>query len=415
MGISESNIVNAKFTALLVGTIALAFIIDWLARRLLLGWIDSFTRKTRSKFDDALRENRFFRSIAHLVPIVFLQYALPVVFEDYPILYPFLTTFLEILVIIGVLIIIGAFLKGLGLYSKQMTYLRDKPIDSYVQLGMIINFGIGAVFILSILLGKSLPYLFGTLGAASAVLLLIFKDSILGFVASIQVSANDIVRIGDWIENPKYGADGTIIQINLTTVKVQNWDKTITTIPTYSLISDAFKNWRGMTESGGRRIKRSIYFNTESFEFLDDAALERLKKMPLLADYLAEKQAEIFRFNAETAAGKSPQKYARRLTNIGTFRAYAKAYLQNHPGINRGMTLMVRQLQPEEYGLPLQIYCFTNTTEWIAYEGIQADIFDHLLTIAPRFALEVFQKPSGRDFQGLRRAAIHKNDDHSAE
>ncbi len=349
------------------------------------------------------------------MPIVFLQYTLPAVFKDYVTLLPFISILLEILIIIGVLIVISTFLNGLGSFTKQLKYLQDKPIDSYVQLGMIVNFGIGAIFILSILLGKSLPYLFGTLGAASAVLLLIFKDSILGFVASIQVSANDIVRIGDWIENPKYGADGTVTQINLTTVKVQNWDKTITTIPTYSLISDAFKNWRGMTESGGRRIMRSIYFNTESFEFLDDAVIEQLKKMPLLADYLAKKQEEISRHNAKTNAGKSQQKYMRRLTNIGTFRAYTKAYLENHPGINQGMTLIVRQLQPEEYGLPLQIYCFTNTTEWVAYESIQADIFDHLLTIAPHFGLEVFQKPSGRDFQGLRSGIDRNNDDNTAK
>ncbi len=408
-GLSPAAVIIVKTIILLTLALLIALLVDALARRLLLGWVDTITQKTRSKFDDALRETRFFSSIAHLAPLVMLQYVLPLAFVDFPVLQPLVNKLLEVLIIAGVLLVIISFLRGVGAYARQVPNLKDKPIDSYVQLGLIITIGIGAIFILSILLGKSLPYLFGTLGAASAILLLIFKDSILGFVASIQVSANDTVRIGDWIEMPQYGADGEVFEINLTTVKVRNWDKTITTIPTYRLISDSFKNWRGMTEAGGRRIKRALYFNADSFKFLDEDLLNRLRKVPLLTEYLEKKEKEIAEHNAARAAGKTEVKFFRHLTNIGTFRVYAHAYLRNHPRINQALTLLVRQLQPQEYGLPLEIYCFTNTTAWAEYEDIQADIFDHLLTIAPLFDLAVFQRPSGRDIRHLAGGSLPVN------
>jgi miniconductance mechanosensitive channel len=261
---------------------------------------------------------------------------------------------------------------------------------------------IGAILVISNLMGQSPVILLSGIGALSAVVMLVFKDSILGLVAGIQLTSNDMLRVGDWIEMPKYDADGSITDISLNTVKIQNWDKTITTIPTYAMISDSFKNWRGMQNSGGRRIKRSIYIDTNSISFCTPEMIEQFEKIQYLENYILTKQKEINDYNVRYKIDRSSLVNGRALTNIGVFRAYIQAYLEKHPGIHKEMTLMVRQLAPQETGLPIEIYAFTNKTEWAVYEGIQADIFDHILAIAPSFGLRIFQNPTGHDFKQLK-------------
>jgi miniconductance mechanosensitive channel len=288
---------------------------------------------------------------------------------------------------------------------QSLAYRRNSannfPLRGLIQTLKLIACAFIGVLSISMLLGKSPIILLSGLGALSAVLMLVFKDPILGLVAGIQLSANDMLSIGDWLEMPKYGADGDVIDIGLTTVKVQNWDKTITTVPTYALISDSFKNWRGMTDAGGRRIKRSLLINTASIRFLDDDMLKKLKKAELLGDYLEQKLKAINNANSEMEVDLSLPINGRRLTNIGSFRAYLVSYLKAHPSIRDDMTLMVRQLESSSEGLPIEIYAFTSTTKWIAYEDIQADIFDHVFAVLPEFGLRAHESPTGYDLQGL--------------
>ncbi|MET0263633.1 MAG: mechanosensitive ion channel domain-containing protein, partial [Rariglobus sp.] len=274
------------------------------------------------------------------------------------------------------------------------------PVKGFTQAIMLIASIIVGVFILAQLMGKSPVYFLSGIGALTAIIILIFKDAILGFVAGIQISVNQMVRVGDWIEMPKNGADGFVIDVSLTTVKVSNWDKTITTIPTYSLISDSFKNWRGMFESGGRRIKRSLLIDMQTAGFATEEQLAHWKKFRLLRPYLDGKLAEIADENSQRGEDLGVLGNGRRLTNIGTFRAYCIAYLKAHPGIHQDMTFLVRQLQPTENGVPIEIYVFTKDTRWAFHEGVQADIFDHLLAVIDQFGLRVFQTPSGYDIGG---------------
>ena len=286
--------------------------------------------------------------------------------------------------------------------KEERKATQAHSIKSYVQLGKLLVFLIAIVLIVATLVDRSPLLLLSGLGAASAVLMLIFKDTIMSFVAGVQLGSNDMLRVGDWIEMPQVGADGFVIDIALHTVKVQNWDKTITTIPTKRFITDPFKNWRGMQESGGRRIKRALYLDLTSVHFLSDEEIARLRRFMLLDEYLDRKDQELQDWNARLAEyGKDPVN-TRRITNIGSFRAYVEHYLRHNPNIHQNMTLLVRQLSPTADGLPLEIYCFTNTVAWNAYEGIQSDIFDHLLAILPEFGLRVFQHPSGADMRELR-------------
>lgn len=276
---------------------------------------------------------------------------------------------------------------------------RRMPLRGLFQGLKLFGAIVVLIFSIAALIGKSPLILFSSLGAMTAILLLVFKDPILGLVAGIQLSANKMLRLGDWVEMPKYGADGEVTDINLTTVKVRNWDKTITTIPTYALISDSFKNWRGMSESGGRRIKRAIHVDATSVRFLDEAEITRLRKAKLLSEYIEQKLREIEIYNKEHNPDNSSITNGRRLTNIGTFRAYVGAYLKAHPHIHQGMTNMVRHLQPGAEGVPIEIYAFTNDTAWLVYEGIQADIFDHIFAVLPEFGLRIYQSPTGHDIQ----------------
>ncbi|MDX5628054.1 MULTISPECIES: mechanosensitive ion channel domain-containing protein [unclassified Brenneria] len=287
--------------------------------------------------------------------------------------------------------------------SKVATQLPLRGIFQSLKLIATIVIGI---MVVSLLIGKSPLILISGLGAMTAVLMLVFKDPIMGLVAGIQLSANNMLLLGDWLEMPKYGADGAVIDIGLTTVKVKNWDNTITTIPTYALISDSFKNWRAMSESGGRRIKRSVNIDTTSVHFMTEDEQQRLLRSRLLSPYIAQKTNELQQHNAQDDLDLSSPLNGRRLTNLGTFRAYLQAYLQAHPGIHKGMTLMVRQLAPTPEGLPLEIYAFTNTTAWVEYESIQADIFDHIFAVMPEFDLRVHQTPTGYDMQALARQVV---------
>ena len=278
---------------------------------------------------------------------------------------------------------------------------RNRPIKGYLQLLKIIAVVVAGLLIVAVLIDRSPLILLSGLGAMTAVLMLVFKDTILSLVASVQLSSQDLLRVGDWIEMPQLGADGDVIDIALHTVKVQNWDRTITTIPTWRLINESYRNWRGMSDSGGRRIKRALYLDQTSVRFLSADERDRLRRIALIDDYLDRKRQELEAWNTKLLAERKDPVNTRRVTNLGTFRAYVSAYLAAHPGVNQGMIQMVRQLQPGPTGIPLEVYCFTATTEWVPYEGIQSDIFDHLLAVMPEFGLRVFQSPTGADFHAL--------------
>ena len=303
--------------------------------------------------------------------------------------------------IIAGLVIVLAMLKVFEYVVAKSPVFADKPVASYFQLARIILYVTSGVLVFSVLLGKSPLYFLSAFGAISAIILLIFKDTILGLVASVQISSNDMVRVGDWVEMPKFNADGDVVAINLNTVKVQNFDKTITSIPTYYFITDSFKNWRGMQESGGRRIKRSLYINVRTIKFVDPETRERYKKYQLITDYVTQRQQQIEAFNKDRQIDTSELINGRRMTNIGVFRHYVEHYLRSLSTIRDDLTLLVRHLPVQDRGLPIEVYCFTNTTKWAEYESIQADIFDHLLAAAEYFDLEIYQQPSGSDFVGF--------------
>jgi miniconductance mechanosensitive channel len=309
-------------------------------------------------------------------------------------------------IIVTVAMAISAALDILNTLYQRRADAHLHPIKGYLQVVKIVVFAIAFILVIAALLDRSPLILLSGLGAMAAVLMLIFQDTILSLVASVQITSNDIVRVGDWVEMPQLNADGDVIDIALHTVKVQNWDKTVTSIPTRRFITDPFKNWRGMQESGGRRIKRSLFLDQHSVRFLDEDELKELYRFELLESYLREKERELAEWNARFAEQDRGLVNGRRLTNLGTFRAYVERYLRKHSHVHQGMTLMVRQLSPTSDGLPLEIYCFTNTTAWVAYEGIQSDIFDHLLAILPEFGLRVFQHPSGTDMRAWNQAVV---------
>lgn len=376
----------------------------------LLSWffteaLRRFSISTSSEFDDHMLAQRIPRYLARLIPLVIGYRLIPLLFREWPQLIEPLQQLFNVFFIVLIVRILRAGMKaGRDTLNAIPTY-HDKPLNSYVQVASITLTILAGILIFSLLTGKSVVAFLTAMGAASAVLLLIFKDSILGFVASIQISANDMLRQGDWITMPKYGADGDVQEINLTTVKVVNFDKTITTIPTYALISDSFQNWRGMKDSGGRRIKRSILIKVSSIRFMSDTEIDELKSIRLLKPYIEQRAAEIVAWNNERGLDGSMPVNGRRMTNVGLFRHYIDAYLANHPGVNPNMTRMVRQLAPADFGLPLELYCFTQTTEWQPYETVMSDIFDHLLAAYPFFDLVVFERPGADDMRSLSQAA----------
>lgn len=365
--------------------------------------LQKIIRKSKFTWDDVLYDRGVFKRLANYLPALILYLLFPLFFPEINQLTDFIQRLIIAYMITVTILLIDSFLEAADALYK--TYgaerAKKKPIKVYLQVIKIFIYIIGAVLIITKLMNVSPVGILSGIGAMSAVLLLVFKDSIMGFVSSMQLSANDMVRIGDWIEMPKYGADGDIIDITLQSIKVRNWDMTITTIPIYALISDSFKNWRGMSESEGRRIKRSLSIDMRSVGFLKPEQIARLKKLPLLKDYLEVKEKDIAAYNQSRGIDPEDLVSARRLTNLGTFRAYVKAYLDDHPMVSKKLIHMVRYLDPGPTGIPMELYLFCVDKAWVNYESVQADIFDHLLAVLPQFGLKVFQEPSGWDLQSI--------------
>lgn len=400
-GIPENAAVYLNMLLLLTALVMIIWLVVFITRKILVGILNKVAAGTNSKFDDYLIHNKTMAFLARIIPLVIIIQAIPVVFADFPGLTEPAKMLTSVYAVLLWVWIIRAALRSVRDYLRTRESFKDKPLDSYLQVIIIIMFFIAALLIFSIFTGKSMWYFITAMGAATAILMLVFKDTILGFVASIQVSTNDMVRIGDWIEMPKYGADGDVVEINLNTVKVKNWDKTITTVPTYFLITDSFKNWRGMQESGGRRIKRPIHIKISSIRYLTGEEIHELKKIQLLKPYIEERQQEIDRHNKETQADRTMPVNGRNITNVGLFRKYIELYTRNHPGINKNMTFIVRQLSPSDHGLPLELYMFTADIRWVPHEGVMSDIFDHLLAAINYFKLEVFELPASDDLRYL--------------
>jgi miniconductance mechanosensitive channel len=377
--------------------ITISYLADIIVKRILLKIVSIIVQRTESDWDDALLNRKVFHRLAYFAPAIVIY----LMASSFPSIEDLIQKITGSLMIFIAAITANSILNAVNDIYNRYDISREKPIKGFIQVLMIFLYLLTIIFILSLLLSKS-PWVFlSGIGAMTAIILLIFKDSILGLVAGFQLSANKMVRIGDWIEMPKFGADGDVIDVTLNTVKVQNWDKTITTIPTYSLISDSFKNWRGMSDSGGRRIKRSFSIDMNSIKFCDDDLLKRFEKFKSISTYIKSKRDEVIKANQQDGVESSSPADRRNLTNIGTFRAYLYSYLRNHQKIHQNMTLLVRQLPPSTNGLPIEIYVFSNDQEWISYENIQSDIFDHMLAVLPEFDLIAFQNPSGRDFLNL--------------
>lgn len=378
-----------------LSSMILVIIIAWLTGRILdkvvLRLLKRLASYTKTEWDDILFDNKVFHKFSGIIPTLIVYVLTPVSLREESLIILIHKILSIIMTLIIIRTIFAATRAFTAIYDKKGDG-KNKPVNLFFQIINVFSIFLGGIIILSILINQSVASLIAGLGASMAIIMLIFKDSILGFIAGWQLSANDLLRIGDWITVPKYGADGDVIEMNLYSVKVRNFDKTITTVPPYALISESFQNWRGMTESGGRRIKRSVNIDMKSVKFADDAMLERLSHIEILKDYLEMKKEDIDSYNSRIS-----DRYAlnmRRQTNLGIFRAYVSGYLKSCPTIKSDFTCMVRQMQPTEKGLPMEIYCFTDTTDWEAYENIQSDIFDHILSVMPEFGLEVFQYPS---------------------
>ncbi len=383
----------------ITGLVLLVLLINYLTRRFVIEAFKSFTNKTKTTFDDFLIKTNFPKYVGQILPLLIINATIPYILINHQFTLGVIKLILKIYVIVLVVWILRSLLRTTKNYLKTRDEYRDKPIDSYIQVIIIFVWVIGIMYIIAVLTGRSVIEFAISLGAASAILLLIFKDTILGFVASIQVSVNDIVRIGDWITFSKYGADGTVTEINLATVRVQNWDNTYTTIPTYSLISDSFQNWRGMQESPGRRIKRSIYIKQNSVRFVTAEDLENFRRISLIAPFLDHRQKEIDKYNYNNNIDKALPINGRNQTNLGIFRKYADAYLNEHSAIHKDMYIIVRHQAPTAQGIPLEILCFSRDKRWQNFEYISADIFDHLIAAVSYFDLKLFESPSGDDLR----------------
>ncbi len=387
----------AAYSSLIINLIILfvvVYLLYYFFRFLLVTIMAVVAKKTKTKFDDLLISNKTTMYIAQLIPLLFIYKSVPIILKQYDYWEEIFGRLIGIYIILLILWIVRTVFNALKDHLKALDEYSDKPIDSYIQVIMIILWIMGVAFIFSEIFDIKIEKLFATLGAISAIILLIFRDTILGLVASIQVSVNDMVRIGDWITMEKFGADGDVIEINLATVKVRNFDYTTTTIPTYSLISDSFKNWRGMQKSDGRRIKRHVLIKSNSVRFIVKEELQEFKKIQLLKEYIIKKQAEIEAHNQQNNIDVILPLNGRNLTNLGLFRKYITQYLENHSGLNKNMNLICRQLQPTAQGIPLEIYVFSKDKKWQNYEYIMADIFDHILASVSTFDLQIFELPS---------------------
>ena len=379
-----------------------ATIIDLVAKRVLIGIVRTFAKRSRVTWDDAMVENNVFGRLVQVVPALVLFAGVPFIPGLQDNLVQLIRNVAMGYMVLMLTLGLTAMLSAANAIYAALPVAKNRPLKGFVQLLQIVVWVIGGVMIVAAVLDRSPLLLLSGFGAMTAILLLVFKDTILSLVASVQLTAQDMVRVGDWIEMPQFGADGDVVDVQLHTIKVQNWDKTSTTIPTHRLISDSFKNWRGMSQSGGRRIKRSIFIDVSTIRAQTQDEVDHFTRFALLKDYIKAKEQELADYNAGLEVEVDAEVNRRRLTNIGTFRAYTLNYLKNHPRIRKDMTLIVRQLAPGPEGLPLEIYCFTTTTAWAEYEDIQSDIFDHLLAIVPEFGLRLYQKPAGSDLVNLK-------------
>ncbi len=391
VGITDANAALLNMIALLLGFLIIAFLIDSILKKVIVRLFKKFAETSATNFDDILVKNKMPRNIAHIIPLIIALEFTPTIFVDFPYVENIFEKGLKVFAILLILWIVRSLLNTLKDFFKTLPRLKDKPIDSFIQVFMIFAWALGILSAFAIITGIEFIQFLTTIGAASAIIILIFKDTILGFVASIQVSINDMVRIGDWISFDKYGADGDVIEINLSTVKVQNFDKTITTIPTYALISDSFKNWRGMESSGGRRIKRALNIKLDSVHYLTNKELDGLQKIDIISTYLKTRQSDIEVYNTKNSINKDLLLNGKNLTNIGVFRKYLETYIENHSGTNKEMTIMVRQLAPTTQGIPIEIYAFSRDQRWVNYEYIIGDIFDHVLASVTYFDLEIYE------------------------
>ncbi|WP_282014958.1 mechanosensitive ion channel family protein [Marinifilum flexuosum] len=394
-GISEYWAVLLQSVIAAVVVILIAWLSDYIAKKILIAFITRVVRKTKTHWDDILLERKVFNKISHFAPAIIIYSSASLI--DHQLWSNIIENGAYVYMVVLAIMLLDTFLNASNDIYNTMPVSKTRPIKGYIQIVKIFFYALGIIAIIAVLFDRNPLTIIAGMGAFAAVILLIFKDTILGFVASIQLSANKMVNIGDWITMPSKGADGTVIDISLNTVKVQNWDKTISTIPTYALVSESFNNWKGMEESGGRRIKRHLNIDVKSIHFLSEEDINKFEQINLIQDYMKEKKEEI---QASNPKGEIPVNQ-RRLTNVGTFRKYIEAYLQNHPKIHKDMTFLVRQLQASEKGLPIEIYVFSNDQAWANYEAIQADIFDHIFAIVPEFNLKIFQNPTGDDFQKL--------------
>lgn len=396
----SDNTLHFLNTAIWVVILILAFlIIHWVTNKLIINKVVKFILNTKNQIDDFLIKNKTLNYIGSYIPLIVLKIFIPIVFKPFPNTAEVLATIVNILMLLAFLRIVHSGFKTAKDVLALKPAFKDKPLNSYLQVIDIVLYFIGGSFIFSIITGTDPKSFFISLGTASAILMLVFKDTILGLVASIQVSTNDSVRVGDWIEMPKHGADGDVIEINLNNIKVQNFDKTITTIPTYLLLSEAFKNWRGMQDAGGRRVKRALNVKISSIRFMTDEEINGLYKIEILKEFIDQRKTEIQQYNEVNQIDVNMPVNGRRMTNVGLFRAYITQYLRHNPNIHSGMTLMVRQLQPTEKGLPLELYMFTNSTVWGEYESIISNIFDHLFAAVKFFDLEIFESPASDDIR----------------
>ena len=383
----------------------MAFAADALCRKVLLKVIARIVKQTKATWDDILFDHSVLVHLSRMVAPVIIYLCIPVAFAGSTAM-AFIQRLCLIFIIVTFLSFVNSFLKAAYSVYSEMESLRGKPLKGLLQTLQVLLWFIGGIVVVSILIGKSPLALLAGLGASAAILMLVFKDSIMGVVSGVQLSANDMLRVGDWITMPKYGANGYVIEVTLNTVKVRNFDNTITTIPPYLLVSDSFQNWRGMRESGGRRVKRSINIDMTSVRFCTPEMLEKFRKISLLKDYIDRTEEVVRVYNEENHIDNEVLVNGRRQTNLGVFRAYLTAYLKSLPVVNTELNCMVRHLQPTDHGLPVELYFFSNVKDWIPYEAVQADVFDHVLAIIPEFGLRVFQSPSGADFERL-----HGNND----
>ena len=404
LGLTEFYAGIANKAVLVAAVILISFIVDLAAKNILLSVITKVVHKTKTKWDDILVERGLFNRLAHIAPVLILYFAVPLIFPTVDTAIALLQRIILAYMIVVVLMVLSSFLSAVNAIYTTYEISKNRPIKGYLQIVRVFISIIGIVLVITTILNKSAMGLLSGIGAMSAVIMLVFKDSILGLVAAIQLSGNDMIRIGDWITVPAYGADGDVIDIKLQTVTIQNFDKTIVSVPIYSLVSSSFKNWRGMSDSDGRRIKRHISIDMNSIKFCSPEMIERFKKIDILGEYIAGKQQEIDEDNINKKANTSELINGRRMTNLGVFRAYIEACLRGNPQISDNMTFLIRQLQPSDKGIALEIYVFSSDQNWVNYEGIQADIFDHLLAAVSYFDLAVYQTPSGLD---LRQGIYH--------